>query len=131
MDPAILEILKSNQEILKKQGEQLEMFSKRSSQQVRSHLKTSTTVEFERGSESALDDLEGWFLSFDRTVDHISNGQGLPAQDRIQHLVTAWKDVQIVGTALVDCQRTEKYQEMESKRNYEDCWWILLEKLVL
>ena len=53
----------------------------------RSMLKTGQTLEFPKGSDSALENLEGWLKEFDRVVQHVSAGVGLLAQDRITHLL--------------------------------------------
>ena len=47
-------------------------------------------LPFEKGSEAALEDLQRWITEFNRVVDHVSGGRGLPAKDRIVHLHAAW-----------------------------------------
>ena len=51
-----------------------------------STLKTVHMLEFEKGSEVALEDLERWLVEFHRVVDHVSGGHGLPFKTLIVHL---------------------------------------------
>ena len=56
----------------------------------RSTLKTVHMLEFEKGSEVALEDLERWLVEFHRVVDHVSGGHGLPFKTLIVHLRACW-----------------------------------------
>ena len=65
---------------------------------VKSHMRTTSNLTFTAGSKRALQDLDLWLDEFDRTVAHVSNNQGLTAQDRIVYLVVAWPSEGEVGS---------------------------------
>ena len=95
----------------------------------KSMLKTTQTLEFPKGSETALENLEGWLKEFDRVVQHVSAGAGLLPQDRITHLLAARPVSTDVGENMRLDQQTEEYRRREGNGEYEWCWEFLLATL--
>ena len=46
-----------------------------------STLNTVTMLDFEKGSDQALEDLPRWFADFKRVSEHVSGGRGLAYKD--------------------------------------------------
>ena len=53
-------------------------------------MKTTTTIDFPKGTPEALLDLDSWLREFDRVVAHISGNSGMIPEDRIAHLLGCW-----------------------------------------
>ena len=94
-----------------------------------SQMKTTTVVEFTKGSPEALCDLDAWLLEFDRVVLHISGGEGLIAQDRITHLLSCWSGDTDIGENMRLDQREDAYRTLEKAGKYQECLDILLNTL--
>ena len=95
----------------------------------RTMLKTQAVMEFPKGTEDALEDLNTWLREFDRVVAHVSNGRGLMAADRISHLLAAWSVHTDVGENMRMDQETTEYSKFEREGHMEECWRILLRRL--
>ena len=74
----------------------------------RSSLKVTTTIEFPKGSDVALESLDAWFREFDKVIDHIGIRS---AKDRIVHLLAAWPNDTIVGENLQLDMEEREYQK--------------------
>ena len=99
-----------------------------------STLKTVHMLEFEKGSEVALEDLERWLVEFHRVVDHVSGGHGLPFKTLIVHLRACWTntlpgDAGRAGENIRLDQETAAYRSMEAATNYEGCFNMLVNTL--
>ena len=92
----------------------------------RSTLKTVQMLDFEKGSDSALEDLDRWLTDFGRVADHVSGGRGLPAKDKIVHLRACWPatlpgEPGQAGENLRMAQETAEYKRMEAGGDCEGC----------
>ena len=85
-------------------------------------MKTATNMDFPKGSEEALLDLDSWLREFDRVVSHVSSGRGLIAEDRIAHLLACWGAETDVGENMRMDQQVDSYLHMERAGNMEGCW---------
>ena len=95
----------------------------------RTMLKTAAVMEFPKGSEEALEDLDSWLTEFDRVVNHIGGPKGLMISDRIAHLLAAWGKDTIVGENMRLDQQTAAYISAERAGDMQTCWDILLTRL--
>ena len=93
-----------------------------------SMMKTNTQMNFTKGDEEALLDLDAWLLEFDRVMLHVSGGSMIP-QDKITHLLSCWPKETDVGENMRLDQRTEEYLEAERRGDLESCWLMLLARL--
>ena len=96
---------------------------------MRSQLKTTQTLEFPKGTDAALEDIDAWLREFDRVVSHVSSAQGLLPEDRIAHLLAAWPRESLVGEHMRLDQQTPEYQAVEVSNALESCWAMLLKRL--
>ena len=92
-------------------------------------MKTSTLLEFPKGNEEALLDLDSWLREFDRVVAHVSSNKGLMAEDRIAHLLSCWGAETDVGENMRMDQQSTEYLVLEAKGEMEKCWSMLLARL--
>ena len=99
-----------------------------------STLRTVQMLDCEKGSEVALEDLPRWLTEFNRVVDHVSGGRGLPAKDRIVRLHAAWTpdlpgDAGRAGEDIRLDRDTAEYKRLEAAADFERCWSILIRTL--
>lgn len=93
-------------------------------------MKTNTQLEFPRGSDDALADLDGWLREFGRVVAHVSSNRGLVAAGRIGHLLSCWKEDKDPGENMGMNQQTPEYLAHEAAGRMEECWKMLLKRLM-
>jgi len=128
-DPLASALFAIKDELLAARAESSAAFRGQHQGHQRSTLKTTALLEFPKGSEEALEDLDSWLQDFDRVTQHVSGNQGLMAQDRITHLLAAWPKEMDVGENMRLDQRADKYLLAERSGDMEACWSILLDRL--
>ena len=100
----------------------------------RTTLKTVAMLDFERGTDKALEDLPRWLADFKRVADHVSGGRGLPAKDLVVHLRSCWPanapgEPGQAGENMRLDQDTREYKLMEEAGDYQGCWTMLVNTL--
>ena len=92
----------------------------------RSYMRAQQIIDFPKGSDLALQDLDEWLAEFDRVVHHVSGGRGVMAEDRISHMLAAWPAESLVGENMRLDQRKPAYKQLEASGKHEECWAICL-----
>ena len=76
-------------------------------------LKTTAMLEYPKGTQAALEDLDSWLREFDRAVSHVSSNKGPMAADRISHLLAALPAESDIGTNMRLDQQSIDYLRFE------------------
>ena len=92
-------------------------------------MKTTHTLEFTKGSQEALGDLDMWFQEFYRVLRHLCGTGDPPTEDKIVHLLSQWPMDSVQGKQLRLDQASPEYLELEKNQDLDACYAMLKSRL--
>ena len=95
----------------------------------RGHIKVNASIEFPKGTDESLADVDKWVLEFERVARLAGGGSDIGAEEKCSMLVTCWPAENLVGKTLRTLQRSSQWLTLQADGNWSGCWQVLLAAL--